>query len=146
MVCAGFPQGGIDTCQGDSGGPLYRRATDGSLIVAGITSWGYGCALDGRPGVYGNVSFFADWIRANTGVGEQPPVVVEPPVVEPPVVEPPVVEPEVPVIVAEENPNGDVTVTIPGLALNGSGSGSISAWLISALAVFGFVRRRAAKS
>ncbi len=59
MVCAGYPQGGVDTCQGDSGGPLIAG---GKLI--GITSWGYGCADPGNPGVYTRVSTYASQITA----------------------------------------------------------------------------------
>ncbi|XP_041447898.1 trypsin isoform X2 [Drosophila obscura] len=58
QLCAGFMQGGIDACQGDSGGPLI---CDGQL--AGIISWGVGCADPGFPGVYTNVSHFVDWIQ-----------------------------------------------------------------------------------
>ena len=59
MLCAG--RGGIDTCQGDSGGPLFVRATTGGFIQVGITSWGFGCAATGFPGVYTRLS--------NLGIG-----------------------------------------------------------------------------
>jgi secreted trypsin-like serine protease len=49
MVCA--YDGVHDTCQGDSGGPLM--VPDGAgFVLAGITSWGIGCADLGFPGVY----------------------------------------------------------------------------------------------
>jgi PKD repeat protein len=50
MVCAG--DGIHDTCQGDSGGPLMVRDGGGNWVLAGITSWGEGCASPDFPGVY----------------------------------------------------------------------------------------------
>jgi hypothetical protein len=63
-ICAGLPQGGIDTCQGDSGGPMFRRDASNAWIQVGITSWGIGCARPNRPGVYTEVSTFAADIAA----------------------------------------------------------------------------------
>lgn len=58
-LCAGRPEGGVDTCSGDSGGPLR----DGSGLLVGVTSWGLGCGRPGRPGVYTRVSAIASWIE-----------------------------------------------------------------------------------
>ena len=71
MVCAGFPQGGVDTCQGDSGGPMFGKTSAGALRVVGTTSFGEGCARPGRPGVYGRVAddTLRPWIAETTGSG-----------------------------------------------------------------------------
>jgi secreted trypsin-like serine protease len=61
-LCAGYPQGGVDTCQGDSGGPMFRKDDAGHWIEVGIVSWGDGCARPGVPGIYSQVSTFASAI------------------------------------------------------------------------------------
>lgn len=63
-ICAGRPEGRVDTCAGDSGGPLFRRDNNNAWIQVGITSWGHGCARPNVPGVYTQVSRFATAIAA----------------------------------------------------------------------------------
>lgn len=61
MLCAGHLEGNIDACRGDSGGPLVcggRRKWE----LAGIVSWGDGCAQKNRPGMYTSVASFSEWI------------------------------------------------------------------------------------
>ncbi|MGW4398116.1 S1 family peptidase [Amycolatopsis nivea] len=64
MLCAGYPNGGIDACKGDSGGPLVVGDT-----VVGIVSYGDGCGKPGKPGMYTRVTSFADDIAAHAGLG-----------------------------------------------------------------------------
>jgi trypsin len=66
MVCAGYPQGGVDTCQGDSGGPMFSGGR-----VVGATSFGEGCARPGKPGVYARVADapLREWIRGRDADG-----------------------------------------------------------------------------
>jgi secreted trypsin-like serine protease len=63
-ICAG--KRGVDTCQGDSGGPMVGKNAAGDWVQVGIVSWGLGCARDGYPGVYTQISAFRDDIRKAT--------------------------------------------------------------------------------
>ena len=64
--CAGDGKGGNDTCRGDSGGAFVREGKRGETyrwVVAGLVSWGEGCAQKDQYGYYTRVHPFIDWIR-----------------------------------------------------------------------------------
>lgn len=67
MLCAGTDNWMNDTCQGDSGGPLAINVS-GTNYLAGVTSWGYGCAWL-SPGIYTKVSNYVAWIESIVGAG-----------------------------------------------------------------------------
>lgn len=63
MICAGYDEGGKDSCQGDSGGPLFMKFKSADeYYLAGVVSWGIGCARPQKYGVYGKVSYAYKWI------------------------------------------------------------------------------------
>jgi secreted trypsin-like serine protease len=72
MVCAADapgtpPEQAHDTCKEDSGGPLL--VPDGDFFVlAGVTSWGVGCADPDDPGVYARVGDepLNSWVHSRT--------------------------------------------------------------------------------
>jgi len=76
IICAG--KEGIDSCQGDSGGPLVQYnlnceldengvSPDCEPVHYGIVSWGHGCGVAGKPGVYTRTFAYKTWITQIMG-------------------------------------------------------------------------------
>jgi len=69
MICAGG--NGLDSCQGDGGSPLSCVDDAGRYHVVGLSSWGNGCALPGKFGVYTDVRTKVQWVKQTVSGREE---------------------------------------------------------------------------
>ncbi|KAI9564834.1 hypothetical protein GHT06_008575 [Daphnia sinensis] len=70
-ICAGYAEGLKDSCEGDSGGPMMVHKR-GRWVLAGVISWGVGCARPNQPGVSTRVTEFLDWIQSTLDADSLP--------------------------------------------------------------------------
>lgn len=69
-ICTGrLPSFDVDNCQGDSGGPVVL-SVNGETQLAGVTSWGVGCAsgVSNLYSVSGSAAHYAEQITSVTGI------------------------------------------------------------------------------
>jgi hypothetical protein len=71
QICAGLRWNGEDSCQGDSGGPLVAMDSTQCPNLVGVVSWGDGCGVGGRYGVYTRVSHYEKWISSKTKISDK---------------------------------------------------------------------------
>ncbi|XP_039236864.1 acrosin-like [Pipra filicauda] len=77
-VCAGQPEGGMNTCQGDSGGPLICKDSTADIFwEVGLTSWAVGCARPKKPTVFVSTQYYHSWIMKHIGQSSAIPAPVQ---------------------------------------------------------------------
>ncbi len=61
-LCTSYDEGGKDACAGDSGGPLVAYFNNSFFVLAGIVSWGAGCAQPKTPGINTAISYYVEFL------------------------------------------------------------------------------------